>query len=97
MKVVFLVENSAGEITLLALSGREAWALKELVDAGASGCTPVTHPGPRWSGYVHRLRHQRGLAIETVHEAHKGPFPGTHGRYVLLSKVDVLAAESDAA
>lgn len=97
MKAVFLVENSAGETGLLELSGREAWALKELVDAGASGCTPVTHPGPRWSGYVHRLRHRRGLAIETVHEAHKGPFPGTHARYLLRSKVSVLAAESEAA
>ena len=97
MQAVFLIENRSGEISLLELGGRDAWALKELVDAGAAGCTPITHPGPRWSGYVHRLRHKHGLDIETVHEAHKGRFPGTHARYVLRSKVDVLADESEAA
>jgi hypothetical protein len=36
--------------------GRVAWALGELIDAGPAGCTPIDHPGPRWSSYVHRLR-----------------------------------------
>lgn len=62
MKALFLAENSASEFSLAELSGRDAWAPNELVDAGAAGFAPVTHPGPCWSGCVHRLRHQRGLA-----------------------------------
>lgn len=71
------------------VSGRVAWALKCLIAAGANGCTPIDHPGPRWSAYVHNLR-GLGLDIETVHEAHGGPFKGTHARYVLRSTVCVL-------
>ena len=71
------------------VAGRDAWALLELVKAGPNGCTPIDHPGPRWSGYVHNLRREHGLAIETRHEAHKGPFPGTHARYVLACAVEV--------
>ena len=66
--------------------GRDAWALQELVRAGDAGCTPIDNPGPRWSGYVHNLR-KLGLAIETIHESHGGPFAGTHARYVLKSHV----------
>jgi hypothetical protein len=36
--------------------GRGAWALLELKAANDNGCTPIDHPGPRWSGYVHKLR-----------------------------------------
>ena len=71
--------------------GRDAWALVELVAAGASGCTPITHPGPRWSAYVHALRHERGLSIETLNEGHGGPFAGTHARYILRSPVEILS------
>ena len=52
-----------------------------------AGCTPIDNPGPRWSAYVHALRHECGLDIGTVHEAHAGPFPGNHARYVLNSPV----------
>ena len=68
--------------------GRDAWALLELEREGERGCTPITTPGPRWSAYVHRLRHL-GVVIETVHEHHGGPFPGTHGRYVLHSRIAI--------
>jgi len=71
------------------IRGREAWALRMLVAAGDRGCTPIEHPGPRWSGYVHDLR-KLGLSIETVREAHGGPFPGAHARYVLRGSVTVL-------
>jgi hypothetical protein len=65
--------------------GRDAWALLELErEAGKRGCTPITTPGPRWSAYVFNLRGM-GLIIETIHESHDGPFPGTHARYVLHS------------
>lgn len=69
--------------------GREAWALRNLVNAGSSGCTPIDHPGPRWSAYVLDLRGM-GFQIETIHEKHEGPFPGSHARYVLRSDVQIF-------
>lgn len=72
------------------LKGREAWALSNLIKAGKRGCTPIDHPGPRWSAYVHALRTERGLIIETEHEPHGGPFPGSHARYRLVSEVEAL-------
>jgi hypothetical protein len=77
---------SSREITL---RGREAWALDQLVSAGNGGCTPITHPGPRWSDYVFKLK-KRGLQIETRHEGHGGAFSGHHGRYVLRSPVRII-------
>ena len=71
------------------IPGRYAWALLELKKAGKRGCTPIDNPAPRWSAYIHQLRHEYGLDIQTIWEVHKGPFPGTHARYVLLSDVDV--------
>ncbi|MFN0191847.1 MAG: hypothetical protein ACKVP5_07695 [Aestuariivirga sp.] len=78
------------------VNGRDAWALLELVQAGERGCTPIDHPGPRWSGYVFNLRREYGLSIETVHEPHQGQFPGSHARYVLRSPVEILARSDDA-
>ncbi|RWI94684.1 MAG: hypothetical protein E5X33_28525 [Mesorhizobium sp.] len=73
----------------MRLDGRVAWAMKQLVDAGKGGCTPFTHPGPRWSDYVFKAR-ALGFVIETVHEAHAGQFPGHHARYVLHTDVTIL-------
>lgn len=70
----------------LVVSGRDRWALECLIAAGEKGCTSIDTPGPRWSGYVFKLR-QLGVAIETVTEPHEGPFAGTHARYVLRSSV----------
>jgi hypothetical protein len=81
---------------VVTVRGREAWALLALIAAGERGCTPIDHPGPRWSGYVHDLR-KLGFAIETVREPHGGPFPGEHARYVLRSRVIVLANCADRA
>ncbi len=53
------------------------------------GCTPIDNPAPRWSAYVKNLR-DAGIKIETIHEGHKGPFPGTHGRHVLKSSIEVV-------
>lgn len=81
----------------LTLTGRNAWCLAELVRAGNNGCTSIDNPGPRWSGYVHNLRHEYGLIIETVNESHGGDFAGTHARYYLKTPVrilDDLGAES---
>ncbi|WP_134682436.1 winged helix domain-containing protein [Paracoccus ravus] len=74
------------------IKGRELWALDRLVQAGGKGCTPITEPAPRWSAYVHKLR-KMGIPIETRHEKHGGPFPGTHAKYILKARV----AKGDAA
>ena len=76
--------------TTFTVQGRDAWALLEFVAAGPKGCTPIDNPGPRWSGYVFNLKRTHGFNIETRHEAHRGAFPGTHARYVLLSAVEIL-------
>lgn len=69
-------------------TGRAAWALRHLIDAGSAGLTTIDKPGPRWSDYVFKLR-RAGLAIETEHEAHGGPFAGTHARYRLQTPVRI--------
>lgn len=73
----------------MTVIGRDAWALRNLINAGTAGCTPIDHPGPRWSHYVFKLR-GFGFLIETVNENHGGPFAGTHARYVLRSEVEIL-------
>lgn len=78
------------------LIGRYGWALKNLVAAGKRGCTPIDHPGPRWSAYIYRLRKNYGLVIETVNEAHDGPFPGSHARYLLHTEVEIIPADASA-
>jgi hypothetical protein len=88
-EIIVKVEPDGDTITL---KGRDAWALAQLVKAGAGGCTPIDTPGPRWSGYIYKLR-KAGLVVETIHESHKGPFPGTHARYVLHSRVSVRQIE----
>lgn len=75
--------------------GRDAWALQNLIKAGEQGCTPITTPGPRWSHYTYKLR-KAGVLIETVHEAHDGPFAGTHARYILRSPVTIISDSSEA-
>jgi hypothetical protein len=74
----------------IMVHGRDGWALSELVRCGQSGCTPIDNPGPRWSAYVHKLRHEYGLSIETINENHGGPFAGTHARYVLRSHIQIV-------
>ena len=69
--------------------GRDAWALNNLLQAGERGCTPLDHPGPRWSHYVFKIR-KAGVVVETVDENHGGAYAGTHARYVLRSAVVVV-------
>lgn len=75
--------------------GRDAWTLDELVSAGQKGCTPIDNPAPRWSAYVHNLRRNQGLVIQTRYEANKGQFAGTHGRYVLISAVEIISRSDE--
>ncbi|TIL45818.1 hypothetical protein [Mesorhizobium sp.] len=71
------------------LEGRPAWAMQQLINAGPRGCTPITHPGPRWSDYTFKLR-KLGFVIETEYESHGGPFAGAHGIYRLHSRVSIV-------
>ncbi|MHC4053398.1 winged helix domain-containing protein [Bradyrhizobium sp. 25ACV] len=73
----------------VVVAGRAAWALLELLAAGHTGCTYFDNPAPRWSSYIHKLR-KLGVIIDTLQEAHGGPFAGFHARYVLRSSVTVL-------
>ncbi|KKA13696.1 hypothetical protein VP03_12200 [Sinorhizobium meliloti] len=73
----------------MTIVGRDAWMLQELIRAGKAGCTSIDNPAPRISHYVFKLR-GCGIAIETIHEPHAGPFPGSHARYFLRSELVVL-------
>lgn len=75
---------------ILHLTGREAWAMRELINAGEKGCTPINQPAPRWSAYIHNLR-KMGVSIETITEPHGGTFAGDHGRYVLREHATIVS------
>lgn len=75
--------------------GRVAWTLKQLIDAGQTGCTPIENPAPRWSDYVFKLRRD-GVEVETITERHGGTYAGHHARYVLKSAVEILEAREAA-
>ena len=88
-KIHYRLQTETGAIEREAY-GRVAWTLKELVTAGPDGCTPIDNPAPRWSAYVHLLRHEHGLSVETIYERHGGDYPGVHARYVLRSQVELI-------
>jgi len=90
LKARFRVSGPDGKAVFMDLKGREAWALEILVSAGAGGCTPIDHPGPRRSDYVVKLR-GCGIDVATITEAHGGEFAGSHARYVLRTKVELVA------
>lgn len=73
------------------VSGQVVKALAALLSAGAGGVTALeVNSWAYWLGaYVHTLRHDYGLTIETVREPHEG---GWHGRYVLHSPVSIREA-----
>jgi hypothetical protein len=53
--MILIVKAQIGETgPVVTVRGRDAWALLELKAANDNGCTPIDHPGPRWSGYVSR-------------------------------------------
>ncbi len=79
--------QTGGEWQSIFVKGRDEWALLELMSMGELGCTPIHNPAPRWSGYVHNLR-RLGVTIETIHESHRGSFPGHHARYILRCRVE---------
>lgn len=77
--------NEAAPFELEA-SGRQAWMLNQLIEAGEEGFTAKDAPGARVSDYIRRLRLE-GVPIETVRQKHGGAFPGIHGVYVLQAEV----------
>ncbi|MEM8650078.1 MAG: hypothetical protein AAGF54_06070 [Pseudomonadota bacterium] len=95
--IEFLLTSTDGTTQSIWPRGRDAWTLNQLIEAGSKGCTPIDNPAPRWSGYVHKLRKVYGVDIQTIEEAHGGPFAGTHARYVLRSNVVMAESESEAA
>jgi len=90
--VAFRITALSGCAFTITLKGRVRWALERLLESGATGCTPIAEPAPRWSAYIHALR-LMGVEIETVHEPHDGEFAGHHGRYVLKSNVRKVGAK----
>lgn len=70
------------------VTGQTAKALVALSSAGTAGITAleVNSWAYRLGAYVHTLRHDYGLTIETLRELHEG---GWHGRYVLRSPVSI--------
>ena len=90
LKIRVRIGSSDGSV--VSLIGRDAWAFRQLKNADLRGCTPIDHPGPLWSSYVHKLR-KAGFSIETVTEAHDGPFAGKHARYVLRSEATVIEGD----
>jgi hypothetical protein len=87
---LFLSEQSR----TFELNGRLGWAMAQLVEAGAKGVTPITHPAPRWSGYVFDLR-GLNIPIVTIFEPHEGKYSGHHALYVLScdAQVQLLSSE----
>ena len=73
----------------MTIVGRNADTLEKLIAAGSRGVTTIEYPAPRVSHYVYRLRGM-GFIINTVDEAHGGLFAGHHGRYTLVSQVEIL-------
>ena len=89
MSDILSVKVGVDGADVVLVRGRAAWALLSLIADNGSGCSYITHPAPRWSGYVHQLR-RLGIVIETVREVHGGRFAGCHARYVLRSRVRVV-------
>lgn len=85
-RAAFILHDNPADPLRIIVHVRDRWALECLIAAGATGCTPIDNPGPRWSAYVFNLR-ALGLQIETRHESHGGAFAGHHARYVLQSTV----------
>jgi hypothetical protein len=85
--VVSLTVELGGEIK--KITGRDAWALSELISGGLVGVTPIERPAPRWSHYCWKLR-RAGIHIDTIDEKHGGAYAGTHARYMLRSSLRVV-------
>lgn len=86
-KNALTVETPAGCIAINARQLRRA--LAALIKAGSKGVTALelSSWAYRLGAYVHILRHDYGLTIETLRERHDG---GWHGRYVLHTPCQII-------
>jgi len=73
---------------LIHLHGRVAWCLSRLIEAGSAGITAHDFPGARIAAYVLQIR-KAGIEVATTYERNSGGWTGTHGRYVLTSRVTI--------
>jgi hypothetical protein len=75
----------------IQLTGKTALTMEALIHAEQKGITALEMSSwaLRLAAYVHRLRTDYGMAIETLHELH---VDGWHGRYVLQSRVQIMGA-----
>lgn len=83
--VVF--EGVDGPVTL-AIGGGLLRTLRALVVQRARGATFGGEPAPHLSAHLFTLR-ALGLVIDAIPEPRGGPFPGSHGRYVLRTVVAI--------
>ena len=83
------LRNELAEETKHQIEGAYALTLRMLARIDARLMTPIDHPGPRWSGYVHKVR-KLGLQIEAMTERHGGPFAGHHARHIPRSRICIL-------
>lgn len=76
----------------LVLKGRLGWTAERLIQSGAIGITAYDpdHPAPRLASYIHRLKHRHGIQIASRDEKHGGIYAGTHARYYLIGRGEVV-------
>ena len=86
-KIAVALNTPAGRIVISAR--QELRALAALINAGCCGVTALelSSWAYRLGAYVHTLRHDYGLEIETLREPHDG---GWHARYVLHTPCQII-------
>ena len=86
-QIALTVDTPAGRIAVSERQPRRA--LAALISAGSKGVTALelSSWAYRLGAYVHTLRHDYGLAIETLREPHDG---GWNGRYVLHTPCQII-------
>lgn len=90
----YAVTSGDGPTFHVHLEGRDLWALEHRRAAGMQRCSPIAQPAPRWAAYIPKRR-QFGIKVEKLHEKHGLPFPETHARFVLRSRVDPVQAPEE--
>lgn len=87
IRYCYAVTSGGGPNFHVHVKGRDFWALERRRAAGMQSCSPIAQPAPRWAAYIPKRR-QLGIEVEKLHENHGLPFPVTHARFVLRSRVD---------
>lgn len=89
-KIVNRIFKSKGRA--FSLTGQNARCLTALIESGNRGITALEMSSwaLRLAAYVHILRSEYLLEIETITEPHPG---GHHGRYILRDEVEIIEKE----